>query len=116
MAARNTTSKGRPRRTPKSARGVRGAPVRGAGSLKTSSGDIQSGLDAFEDWIEAERQRLMCASAVLGCAGIAMFHDPGGCERPSFERAVEAARRLVDRAISRLDSVYLDPLLSRPRR
>jgi hypothetical protein len=104
MARREFTSKARPGRTvsKKTARRRR----------RAATGKQPAHLLAVSDWIEAERERLMKAEAVLGFMAFSIGEGSDVTEpQPSPILAAETARELVNQAIERLDALYLGRLL-----
>jgi hypothetical protein len=61
--------------------------------------------------ISLERNRLMKAQAVLGCAVFALLYEDWleAPDRPSFVDAVAAALDLVDEAVDQLQASFPDP-------
>src|SRR5512146_733000 len=110
MARRESTSKARPGRT------VRKKTPRRRRRAATGKQSVQ--LLAVSDWIEAERERLMKAEAVLGFMAFSIGEGSDVTEpQPSPILAAETARELVHEAIERLDGLYLGRLLKgRPAR
>ena len=101
MATDKSKSQVRPSRN-------RAKPTASSTSTDSDSHMTRVAAATFEGAIEAERERLMSAEAVLHCVVIAMDEiDAGDTRAPHYQSVVDLARGLVQQSIDRLDSVWM---------
>jgi len=67
--------------------------------------------DALHEAIEAERDNLSKAEAVLGCLMISMEYEADPDDGPYYPEVAQLARDLVMQSIDHLDSVVLEKRL-----
>lgn len=69
---------------------------------------------SLEDIIEAERARLMVARSVLGCTKVALNNDDDSDIHPlEYADVVQVAREMIEEATVRLDSAHLQRFYQR---